>query len=182
MDHKLWRGFYAEDVTILERSFSILNRFPRNNYLEALKRWKSYMKLVDLEMKRKEYAQLSREVINVIRTSVRGKRTIQEKQVIRKYLQKYAACIPVKRMSRAEVEILCDEIDIIKCFGKAIVFMQGDYGNKYYAIARGEVSLYQEPNRQKEVENARLYGHLRGMEFSGNQEDFARLGGEYIYL
>ncbi len=140
------------------------------------------MKLVELEMKRKEYAQLSREVIHVMRISVRGKRTIQEKQVIRKYLQKYTACIPTKQMSRAEVDILCDEIDIVKCFGKAIVFMQGDYGNKYYAIARGEVSLYQEPNRQMEVENARLYGHLRGMEFPGNEEDFVRLGGKYIQL
>lgn len=70
----------------------------------------------------------------------------------------------------------------MKSFGRAIVFLQGDYGNRYYAIARGEVSLYQEPSTDKEVENARQYGDYRGLEFPGANEDLKRLGTKVVDL
>ena len=70
----------------------------------------------------------------------------------------------------------------MKCFGKAIVFLQGDYGNRYFSVARGQVSLYQEESIDRQVENARKYGDYRGLEFPGSDEEMSKLGTKVAVL
>eukprot|EP00981_Chlorochromonas_danica_P015591 scaffold13610_cov159-Ochromonas_danica.AAC.4 len=59
---------------------------------------------------------------------------------------------------------------------RSIIFLQGDFGNVYYMIAKGRVGLYLEPSKDREMIIAREFGHLRGQPFTGVEEDYKKLG------
>ena len=71
---------------------------------------------------------------------------------------------------------LCNEVDWIPSIGKSILFLQGDFGNVYYMIARGRVGLYLESSKDREMTIARQYGPLRAKPFTGTEEDLQALG------
>lgn len=106
----LWQRFFAEDLLLLEKLFLIWDRFPLQNLKTAWDTWKVYLKMIAEERKRRHHAQLSKEVIYVFKTSTRFKRTSMEKNTIRKYLLNFTSCIPIKLMTKQEVDILCNEI------------------------------------------------------------------------
>ena len=127
---KLWRSFFTEDVQLLDRLIVIWEKFPKVNLKIAWDLWQKYLLLLAAEKKRKEDARRAREVLAVLKSSKRGKRDDFDKNIIRKYLLHYTGCIPIKQMTKAEVDQLCNEIDFVKSFGRTVIFLQGDYGNR----------------------------------------------------
>ena len=106
----LWKGFYTEDINLLEIVFTTLSRFPFENLKLAFKKWKNYLEQLAIHKKKSNDARLSRDIIHVFKTSTRFKRTPMEKKVIKKYLKVFTSCIPVKLMTKQEIDILCNEI------------------------------------------------------------------------
>ena len=137
------------------------------NLRKVLSTWKFYIKNKSDAEQRHLEDDLTTSVVHVLRHSRRCKRTEGEKDLIRKFLIKYAKCVPCKQMQVQEIDQLCNEVDILSCIGNAIVFLQGDFGNKYYIIARGKVALYQQMSKDAEVANAREYADYRGKPFPG---------------
>eukprot|EP00602_Paraphysomonas_sp_CaronLab_P004989 CAMPEP_0185029088 /NCGR_PEP_ID=MMETSP1103-20130426/15187_1 /TAXON_ID=36769 /ORGANISM="Paraphysomonas bandaiensis, Strain Caron Lab Isolate" /LENGTH=714 /DNA_ID=CAMNT_0027563705 /DNA_START=122 /DNA_END=2266 /DNA_ORIENTATION=+ len=77
-------------------------------------------------------------------------------------------------MSQGDMDQLCNEIDWVACYGRSLIFLQGDFGSCYYIIAQGTVDLYIESSKENEMTNCRLYGDLRGKNI--NEEDCCDLG------
>jgi CRP-like cAMP-binding protein len=98
-------------------------------------------------------------VVKVMATSVRGKRSLVEKETLGKFLRG-VTCLP--KLMSSELDILCNEIDWVACYGSSLLFLQGDYGACFYMIANGTVELYLADSKEKEMANARQYGDMRG--------------------
>lgn len=120
-------------------------------------------------------------VIEILKTSNRGQRSTMEKETIRRFLVNNLTCLP-KTISFSEMDKLCNEIDWFPLTGRSILFLQGDFGNVYYMIARGTVGLYLEPSKDREMSIAREFGSLRGQSFLGTDEDLKRLGNNIFNL
>jgi hypothetical protein len=120
-------------------------------------------------------------VIEILKTSYRGQRSTMEKETIRRFLVSSLTCLP-KNISFSEMDKLCNEIDWFPLIGRSILFLQGDFGNVYYMIARGTVGLYLEPSKDREMAIAREFGGLRGQPFFGSDEDLTRLGNNIFNL
>jgi hypothetical protein len=84
------------------------------------------------------------DIISVMRTSIRGKRSEIEKEVILRYMTHHCNCLPHQNMTTGELDYLCNNIDFYPIIGWSLIFLQGDFGNCYYMIATGTVSLYLE--------------------------------------
>jgi CRP-like cAMP-binding protein len=118
---------------------------------------------------------LEKEVKRIMRDSVRGERTVSEKESLKKYLIKLA-CIPTEVVTATAMDTLCNEIDSVSTVGKSILFLQGDFGNVYYMIAKGEVGLYLEKSKDREMELEREFGSMRGVSYEGSLHSLDALG------
>jgi len=121
-----------------------------------------------------------RKVKEIMKNSKRGERTASEKDTLRKFLIKLA-CVP-KELTNQTMDQLCNEIDYFHCVGQSIVFLQGDFGNVYYIIALGEVALYLELSKDREMSIGREFGHLRGVPYTGTKESLSGLGINIVNL
>eukprot|EP01038_Epipyxis_sp_PR26KG_P008571 gene8571-11581_t len=119
--------------------------------------------------------------IDVLKNSSRGSRSTMEKEILRRFILNNMSCIP-KSTSFSEMDQLCNEVDWFPLVGKSILFLQGDFGNVYYMIARGSVGLFLEPSKDHEMTIAREFGSQRGQKFLGNEEDLKRLGNHILTL
>lgn len=121
-------------------------------------------------------------VIEILKRTCKTKsRTEFEKQEIRQYLSANLNCIP-KSISSSEMDKLCDEIDYVPTLGRSVLFLQGDYGNVYYMIARGRVGLYVEPEKAKERNIEMNYGEMRTKPYTGTDEELSCLGEKGLTL
>jgi hypothetical protein len=80
------------------------------------------------------------------------------------------------------MDMLCDEIDYVPVLGRSMLFLQGDYGNVYYMIARGRVGLYVESEKEKERNIEMNYGHMRAKPYAGTDEELSDLGENVLTL
>ena len=131
---------------------------------------------MDIEIQKKNDKLKAVEIINLLKKSKRLHRNRFELDCVRKFLNVYCPALPIKSMSKQEVDVICNEIDMIKSFGRCLLFLQGDYGNRYYMILRGKVALFQTDSNDTIVENARIYGDFRSLEFPGSDEEMEKLG------
>ena len=116
------------------------------------------------------------EVKTIMRESVRGQRTFLEKETLKHYLSSLS-CLPSEVVSSAvAMDTLCNEIDSVSTVGKSILFLQGDFGNVYYMIAKGSVKLYLEKSKDKEMQIGREFGALRGVPYPNSAESLDSLG------
>lgn len=139
---------------------------------KAMKKWvevAAYLKKVKLENEQRD------KVVEILTKSVRGQRTTLEKEQLRRFIIGHLPCIP-KSIAFSEMDQLCNELDWIPLTGRSILFLQGDFGNVYYMVARGNVGLYLEPSKDREMEIAREFGAMRAQPFLGTDEDLNRLG------
>lgn len=120
-------------------------------------------------------------VVEILRTSRRGQRSTMEKETIRRFLVSSLTCLP-KTISFSEMDKLCNEIDWFPLIGRSILFLQGDFGNVYYMVAKGTVGLYLEPSKDREMAIAREFGASRGHPFLGSDEDLKKLGNNIFNL
>jgi len=120
-------------------------------------------------------------IIEVLRKSTRLSRSIVEKEEIRKFLVENVNCIP-DTISISEMDKLCNEVDWVKCTGRTILFLQGDYGNVYYIIACGQVGFYVAANKDLEMAIGRELGHLRTQPFIGTSDVLKTLGNNVLTL
>ena len=120
-------------------------------------------------------------LIEILKTSTRGSRTMIEKDIIKQFIINRLSCVP-KSLTSNEMELLCNEIDWIPTIGKSILFLQGDYGNVYYMIANGRVGLYLEPSKEREIQIAKEFGDTVSKSFTGTDIDLRRLGNNIMNL
>lgn len=119
-------------------------------------------------------------LVDILLNSKRGERTVDEKDFLKKYMSNYIGCLP-KQLSSAECDIICNEIDWVPTIGKMLLFLQGDFGNCYYIIAEGSVSLYLEPSKDEEIRLARDFGRFRGKVLP-DEIDLNALGNNFLNL
>lgn len=146
--------------------------------LFCISHWKNFT--VDARKEAQVREQRER-TIDVLRYSTRGDRSTMEKEVLRRYIVSQLTCIP-KSITFSEMDKLCNELDWIPLIGRSILFLQGDFGNVYYMIARGTVGLYLEPSKDREMVIAREFGSLRAQPYHGTDEDLQRLGNNIFNL
>ena len=103
------------------------------------------------------------EVKRILRESTRGQRSAEDKETLKKFCQKLA--VFPKDLSPQQMDALCNEVDFYPVIGRSIIFLQGDFGNVYYVIAQGEVALYLETSKDREMAIGREFGHLRGVPY-----------------
>lgn len=148
------------------------NRIDKAAKTKAWEIWQKYTIEMRKIMAEEEQRQ---KTIDVLKNSTRGNRSTMEKEILRRFIVAKLTCIP-KSISFSEMDQLCNELDWYPLTGKSIIFLQGDFGNVYYMIARGRVGLYLEPSKDREMAIAREFGHLRGQPFTGSEEEYTRLG------
>lgn len=115
------------------------------------------------------------------RTCSKTNRSELERQEIRQYLIANLTCIP-KTLGESEMDMLCNEVDYVPTLGRSMLFLQGDYGNVYYMIARGRVGLYVESEKEKERNIEMNYGHMRAKPYAGTDEELSGLGENVLTL
>ncbi len=148
-----------------------LHALARSGTAYAFQQWN----LVCEEQRQKERAiAMEKEVRRIMRESQRGNRTVSEKDTLNQYVSKLA-CIP-SEVSPTAMEILCNEIDYFPCLGKSIMFLQGDFGSVYYIIARGQVALYLEKSKDREMQIGTEFGKWRGVPYTEDLSTLNRLG------
>ena len=140
--------------------------------------WKEFTEKIRKHQIEKEEL---RQFVHVLEHSTRGKRSTMEKEIVRRFVSNNLTCIP-KSIAFSEMDTLCNELDWIPYIGRSILFLQGDFGNVYYMIAKGRVGLYLEPSKDREMVIAREFGKYRGVPFTGTDEDLARLGNNILNL
>lgn len=143
----------------LNRLIEILN----TKFIEIEKKHFEIWKNIYLEMKEIEQAKqknnLIEKVIEVFKTSKRGKRSLVEQEILSKYLVTIA-CVP--KLNSSDLKKLSNEVDWVDCSGRSLIFLQGDFGACFYMIAQGSVDLYLETSKDKEMINCRKFGDFRG--------------------
>lgn len=78
-------------------------------------------------------------VIRVLETSTRGRRNNLEKDVLKQFVLNNLKCVPSAQLGASEMDTLLNEMDVFPVRGRAILFLQGDFGNVYYMVAYGKV-------------------------------------------
>jgi len=178
----LYEHWAAREKALLQKISRKLNEEQEVNEIQCKKLcFAQWFKLSEeIGKKKAEDDQLQR-IIDILKNSTRGQRSTMEKEEIRRFVVTYLTCIP-KSISFSEMDTLCNEIDWYPYIGRSILFLQGDFGNCYYMIARGRVGLYLEPSKDREMEIAREFGDLRGQPFEGSNEDLSRIGNNIFNL
>lgn len=95
----------------------------------------------------------------IMKKSTRGQRTMVEQEALAKVLMTIP-CLP--KMSSGDMDLLTNSIECIDCNGRTLIFLQGDFGACFYIIATGNIELYLEPSKDKEMSNCRNFGVYRG--------------------
>ena len=122
--------------------------------------WEQWMMEVNRQRAIEAAIKLRKDVVEIMRTSTRGNRTQEEKDLIHQYVTKNLSCIP-DDTSHQNMDILCNEIDYYHAVDKkSIMFLQGDFGNCYYMIGDGKVDLYLVQGKDQEMDIGREYGCL----------------------
>lgn len=160
-------------LKVYERADNRMLEWQQSAVAANFKRWLDYC---DRHKKFENDGKLTNKTIEVLKTSIRTQRTPLEKDILRKFIINNLTCVPSDKLNATEMDRLCNEVDWNPLVGKSILFLQGDFGNVYYMIAKGSVALYLEPSKDKEMNIAREFGHLRGQPFSGTEEDYAKFG------
>lgn len=154
------------------------NKYDHSAVSNAFQTWMNYtiqMRKIQVEEEQRQ------KVIEVLKNSNRGSRSTMEKEILRRFIVANLTCIP-KSISFSEMDQLCNELDWFPLVGRSILFLQGDFGNVYYMIARGSVGLYLEPSKDREMTIAREFGSLRGQPFLGSDEELKKLGNNIFNL
>ena len=154
--HRLVELLSEKFVVILKKGFLV--------WKETYLRWK------EEESERQKNSLINR-VIEVLKTSKRGKRSLVEEEILSKYLVTIA-CVP--KLTGNELRKLSNEVDWVDCSGRTLIFLQGDYGACFYMIAQGSIDLFLETSKDKEMVNCRKFGDFRGK--SIQEEDCSELG------
>ena len=105
-------------------------------------------------------------VISVMKNTKWFKRSAMDIDILENFMATIT-CVP--KLSATDMRKLCNELDWVACFGKSLIFLQGDFGAVFYMIAHGAVDLYLETSKDKEMTNARHNGDLRGKTISDDQ-------------
>jgi CRP-like cAMP-binding protein len=137
---------------------------------------KQLQKYADWKKKEDEKNRLTDLAIEVFKTSTRCQRSAMEKDILKKFMALTLTCVPFDKLSSGDIDRVCNEVDYIPCMGRSILFLQGDFGNVWYMVAKGRVALYLEPSKDKEMVIAREFGSLRGVPYTGTDQDLLRLG------
>ena len=116
---------------LMSRVLEKLIQSIRKMYLRVFSSWKVWM--LSERARLGKIAERKR-VVEVLKTSVRGSRTLLEMDILKRFIVQNLKCIPSQSMSSAELQRLCNEIDCSPTTGKSILFLQGDFGNCYYMI------------------------------------------------
>lgn len=141
--------------------------------ISAIVKWKKFVN----ECRQSDLSQkLTNQAIDVMKHSIRKQRTAHEKDILKKFITAHLTCVPSDKLNASDMERLCNEVDWNPLVGKSIIFLQGDFGNVYYMIAKGSVSLYLEPSKDKEMQIAREFANHRGQFFSASEEECLKLG------
>lgn len=177
--HDLW---VLKDKQTLKKVAKKLNE-EQEKYDVAAKSaaFSDWLQLTIEIRKRKAEEDQRDRFIDVLKNSTRCQRSTMEKEEVRRFVVNNLSCIP-KSINFTEMDTLCNELDWIPYIGRSILFLQGDFGNCYYMVARGTVGLYLEPSKDREMVIAREFGHLRLQPFQGEDEDLARLGTNIVNL
>lgn len=148
-------------LQILDEKFQSIQK----NYFEI---WKAlYNQWKEAEQENQKNSLINK-VIDVLKTSKRGKRSLVEEEILSKYLVTIA-CVP--KLTSAELKKLSNEVDWVDCTGRTLIFLQGDYGNCFYMIAQGSIDLFLETSKDKEMVNCRKFGDLRGKKIQSDDCD-----------
>lgn len=102
----------------------------------------------------------------IMKNSVRGERSMVEQEALAQVLSTLS-CVP--KMSSFDMDLLTNNIECIDCTGRTLIFLQGDFGACFYIIATGNIELYLEPSKDKEMSNCRNFGVYRGNSFDLEQ-------------
>ena len=161
----------------------------------AIERWVEFVQQSRDSDKLKAGELAAEKAFHVLRSSTRKNRTLQEIEYLRHFFIKTMGhefknpwggvsppTIPYKQMSAADMDQLCNEVDYIEYTGRSIIFLQGDFGNCYYMIARGEVGLYMEPSKDKEMSLGRDYARYRAKPFPPTLTDLSVFGKYLVSL
>lgn len=161
----------------------------------AIEKWMEFVVESRDNDKHKAGEAAAEKAFHVLRTSTRKNRTLQEIEYLRHFFIKTMGqetknpwggttppTIPYKQMSAADMDQLCNEVDYIEYTGRSIIFLQGDFGNCYYMIARGEVGLYMEPSKDKEMSLGRDYARYRAKPFPPTLTDLSVFGKYLVSL
>jgi hypothetical protein len=151
-------------IDIISEKFIAIEREGFEVWKEAYFRWK------ELESERQKNSLINK-VIEVLKTSKRGKRSLVEEEILAKYLVTIA-CVP--KLTGSELRKLSNQVDWVDCSGRTLIFLQGDYGACFYMIAQGSIDLFLETSKDKEMVNCRKFGDLRGK--TVQEEDCTELG------
>lgn len=133
---------------------------------------KSFLKWVESTVEKRELEHRDGEreqVKSILRNSERGNRTPEQRDILRKFCSKLQ--VFPKELTKEQLDILSNEVDYYPVQGQSIIFLQGDFGNVYYVIAVGEVALYLQASKDKEMHMAREFGHQRGLPYSYTCEE-----------
>lgn len=126
----------------------------------------TFKKWVDSTIEKREVQNRDKERVAVKRIlgeSQRGSRSQEDKDVLKRFCQKLA--VFPKDLSPYQMDVLCNEVDFYPVTGRSVIFLQGDFGNVYYVIAIGEVALYLETSKDREMAIGREFGHQRGLPY-----------------
>lgn len=145
-----------------------IDRLRSWNVLALARAMVEWRRIVTTEKKKRAQMSERNDVLTILRDSVAGQRSTQEREKLRKFIASEVSCIPSKDLSFSEMDCLCNEVTWFPCEGRSIVFLQGDFGNCYYVIASGAVSLYLESSKDKEMVIGREIGKLRGQPLPPN--------------
>lgn len=171
--HELW---LKPDIDKFTKISKRLNEQQELFDFSAKKRcfsqWRSEAELLT---RAKEERDTMQQFIDTMKNSSRGHRSTMEKEVIRRFIVANLNCIP-KTINMSEMDALCNELDFVRHIGRQILFLQGDFGNVYYMIAKGTVGLYLEPSKDREMTIARQFGNLRGQPYNGTNLELEKLG------
>jgi len=170
-----------DQSSLLKIAYRLIHKQEGYDRLLKSKLFKHWLQVI-IELKNNNNEILLRlNVIEILKTSTRGSRTMIEKDIIKQFILNRLSCVP-KSITINEMDQLCNEIDWIPTIGKSILFLQGDYGNVYYMIANGRVGLYLEPSKEREINIAKEFGHLVTKSFNSIDIDLSRLGNNILNL
>jgi len=160
-DVKIYTFWNSKEQSLFQKAYLKadvkLLAWENSALISGVAKWKSFV----ADCKRSDASQaLTNQTIEVMKTSVRSQRTSQEKDILKKFITQHLTCVPSDKLSSADMDKLCNEVDWNPLVRKSIIFLQGDFGNVYYMIAKGTVALYLEPSKDKEMSIAREFGHL----------------------
>jgi CRP-like cAMP-binding protein len=148
-----------------------LEALAKNGTAYAFEQW---LMVTRESRKLSDAIKLQKEVERIMVESHRGDRLPTEKASLLTYMSGLA-CLP-SEITPAAWDTLCNEVDYVRTKGKSILFLQGDFGNVYYIIARGEVKLYLCMSKDREMEIGREFGALRGVPYTGDMDTLNKLG------